>query len=462
MLDFTVFEPLLSSHPAILFLGAGGVSMSSLALDAKARGCRVIGYDAQKSDVTERLENAGIPVYDSFDKEMYNGVKIVVYTAAIHPDDPVFSYAENEGLYLVRRSEYLGYLTRLSKRAIGVAGTHGKSTTTGMLTSIFLAQEGRDPTVMAGAHLTEIDGMWRRGAGDDFLFEACEYQNSFLDFFPRIALVLNVEHDHADFFKTKEDVIRSFVCYMDLARSGCTVVNFDNEGARSAAEKTKTPVYYFSEREKKDLWCENLTEKNGFYSFDAMTPSGLYAHVSLSVPGRHNVSNALGASLVAFLCKIPGEALARGLHQFHGVKRRLEYRGKCGKRPVFDDYAHHPDEIEATLKTVRAMGFTSITVVFQSHTFSRTKAYWDRFISSLSLADEVILADIYPAREKPIPGIDAPHLAEAIPKAQYLGDFDQIAKYLLSQTDKEGALIVMGAGNIVSLTDQILTEKEKA
>lgn len=449
---------LLKKNFSIFFLGIGGISVSSLAFFAKKAGCRVAGYDATLTPLTDQLEKSGIPVYNHFDKKHYENVDLVVYSAAIHADDVVRSYPGSLGIPEMTRAEFLGLLMKQKKNPVGVAGTHGKSTTTGMLASVFTADPDRSPTVMAGAELPSIGSAYQIGEGEDFLFEACEYQNSFLRFFPHLAIILNAEHDHADFFPTKEDVIRSFVAFADLARDGRAIINFDNEGARRVAQQCQSPVFFFSAEEKKDLWCEDLSEKNGFYSFKIFTREGLYTDCTLSVPGYHNVLNALAAASAAYLSGIKGDRVKMGLERFCGVRRRFEYRGKCNQRVVFDDYAHHPDEIFATLTAARKMGYDKICVVFQSHTFTRTQAYFDDFIRSLSLADEVIFADIYPAREKPIPGICAEKLALASKNGKYLGSFEDIAAYLKSR-DESGLLIVMGAGDIVQLTDRILTEE---
>ncbi|MBQ3075055.1 MAG: UDP-N-acetylmuramate--L-alanine ligase, partial [Clostridia bacterium] len=445
----------LEQKPNIFFLGIGGVSMSSLAFTAKRYGCKVAGFDAAESDTTRKLVAEGIPVYGQFNKEHYNGVELVVYTGAIREDDVVFSYPKSLGIPMMPRAKFLGLLMKQCKNPIGVSGTHGKSSTTGMLSSIFLSAEGRDPTVMAGAILPELDSTYRLGSGEDFLFEACEYQNSFLDFFPHIAVILNVEHDHADFFPTLEDVYVSFVKFADIAKEGYAVFNRDNKGAMVVASRTVTPAFFFSSKEKADLWCENLREEKGFYSFDIFVQNGFLCSVKLSVPGEHSVSNALAAASAAYLSGVDATHIRRGLEAFRGVKRRFEYRGTCGKMQVFDDYAHHPDEIRATLLSAKKLGYPSVTVVFQPHTYTRTRAYWADFVSSLSLADEVILADIYPAREKPIPGIESEILAKDSEALTYRGNFDRISAYLRS-SDKEGLLIIMGAGTIVNLTDLVL------
>jgi len=432
--------------------------MSSLAFTAKRYGCKAAGYDAAESETTKKLVSEGIPVYSVFDKNHYEGVDLVVYTGAIREDDSVFAYPKELGLPMMPRAKFLGLLMQQCQNPIGISGTHGKSSTTGMLSSVFMQDETRDPTIMAGAVLPELDSTYRLGGGEDFLFEACEYQNSFLDFFPHIAVILNVEHDHADFFPTVEDVYASFVKYANIAKDGYAVFNRDNEGAMVVASRCDAPKFYFSAKERADLWCENLREEKGFYAFDIMVEKGMLCSVKLSVPGEHNVSNALAAASAAFLSGVDAECIRRGLEAFRGVKRRFEYRGSCGKMQVFDDYAHHPDEIRATLMAAKKLGYPSITVVFQPHTYTRTRAYWPDFVSSLSLADEVILADIYPAREKPLPGIESPLLAEQSEVLSYRGDLQQIAQYLKNST-REGLLIVMGAGTIVSLTDLILDSK---
>lgn len=434
--------------------------MSSLAFTAKRYGCKVAGYDAAESDTTKRLMADGIPVSFCFDKKQYEKVELVVYTGAIREDDVVFSYPKSLGIQMMPRAKFLGLLMQQRKNPIGVSGTHGKSSTTGMLSSIFMKAEDRDPTVMAGAILPELDSTYRLGDGEDFLFEACEYQNSFLDFFPHLAVVLNVEHDHADFFPTLEDVYVSFVKFADIARGGYAIFNKDNGGAVEVSSRTVSPTFFFSAKEKADLWCENLKEEKGFYSFDIFVRDGFLCSVKLSVPGEHSVSNALAAASAAYLSGVDAKAIREGLEAFRGVKRRFEYRGTCGKMQVFDDYAHHPDEIRATLLSAKKLGYPRITVVFQPHTYTRTRAYWPDFVSSLTLADRVILADVYAAREKPLPGIDSKLLAEKSEGLTYLGNMEQIARDL-KQSDNEGLLIVMGAGTIVSLTDMILDPETK-
>ena len=441
---------------SLFFAGIGGISMSALAFMEQKAGMRVSGYDATPSALTEKLEAAGIPVATVFKPELLDGVDLVIYTGAIHDTDPALKTPRDRGIPTVTRAEAFGEMMKTYPCPIGVSGTHGKSTTTGMLASVFM-EAGRDPTVMVGAELSLLNGTYRVGGGEEFIFEACEYQDSFLSFFPRLSLILNVAHDHDDYFPTLEDVIASFTRFADLAKDGGAVLNLDDPGCREVAKRTKAPAFTFSRRKGADLWSENEKEEGGYFSFDAVSKEGLYARVKLNVPGAHNVSNALGALLCAKICGVDGEAAARGLSSFGGVRRRFERRGKCRGMTVYDDYAHHPDEIRATLTTARAMGKGPITVVFQPHTFSRTKAHWDEFVEALSLADRVITMDIYPAREAPIPGITSERLARDIPCGEYVGDEAAIARTLL-ESRSCGTLFIMGAGDVIHLTDKILTE----
>lgn len=454
------FFELFTNKRKVFFLGIGGISMSAVAMMAKKGGCEVAGYDQTLSHLTEKLIQNGIPVTDRFDEKNYENVSLIVYTGAIHDTDPNLAYPRKIGIPEMTRAEFLGLLMKQSENPIGISGTHGKSSTTGMLSSVFLADGTRDPSIMVGAELSLLDGTYRIGGGEDFIFEACEYQDSFLHFFPRIALVLNVEHDHADYFPDLEAVIRSFTKFCDLAQGGFAVINADNEGAVEVARRTKAKIFSFSLTKKSaDVHCENLREEKGRYSFDIFVQDTLYASVSLRVPGLHNVSNALAAAAASYLSGISGEAVKKGLECFGGVKRRFELRGKCHDFEVVDDYAHHPDEIRATLSSAKKLGYSSVTVVFQSHTFTRTKAYFDDFVSALEEADEVIYADIYPAREEPIPGIDAKALAKKTKGGKYVGDFQDIAEYLLKK-EGNGLIIIMGAGNVIEITDKILTERE--
>lgn len=433
--------------------------MSALAEIMLDRGYTVSGYDLHKSELCDRLNSLGIPIYYEFDENMYKDIDLVVCTNAIHEDDIIRKYPEQHGIECVSRGEFLGELMKLSKNRIGIAGTHGKSTTTGMISEIFLTAR-RDPTILVGAVLPEIDSTFRIGGGDDFIFESCEYMDSFLSFFPTVSVVLNVEHDHVDYFPTVDDVIASFHRYICIpGKDGYAVVNADSEHAMKALENCDVhAVTYSALGADAEVTAENITVSGGFPEFDVYVKGEFFTHIRLSVPGRFNVGNALAAVAVGRIYSIEPDVIRDGIARYKGVKRRFEIRGRLGDATVVDDYAHHPDEIKATMSSALDSGIRPITVVFQSHTFTRTKALFSEFCTAFTGADEVVFADIYPAREQPIEGVTAEALAKATPNGKYVGSFDDIADYL-KRNVREGMIIVMGAGDVIEITDKLLEDK---
>lgn len=459
MLNFCDFEQIFSPDSHLLFAGVGGVSMSALCRLCQEKGIRVSGYDATESSVTHSLASLGIPIYYDFSEAMYDSVTAVIYTAAIHAEDPILAYPSSLGLPLISRADALGFLSLEKKHRIGVAGTHGKSTTTGMLTSIFLAAN-RDPMVLGGAGIPEIGGTLRLGGGDDLIFEACEYQDSFLHFSPTTAIILDVEHDHVDYFPTEESIVKSFVRYADLVGDdGLAVINCDTPLAQTVSERAAKSKVCVSQTGDADYCAKNRKIERGFASFDTLYRGEKLFSVTLGVPGTFQIGNALCAIAAARACGVEDDAIVRGLASFHGVERRFQMRGSLHGVPVVDDYAHHPTEIAATLSAARECGYENIVCVFQPHTFTRTEAFWAEFTSVFSPCREVIFADIYPAREEPIEGINAEHLARDAKNGRYCGDFHAIAEYL--KADRAADLyLIMGAGSIIALTDLLLEDGE--
>ena len=452
---------LFENKTRIFFLGIGGVSMSSIALAFRRKGHFVSGYDSTPSDTTRMLEENGVHVSYSFCREDYKGIDVVIYTNAIQPTDPVFFYPQSLGITMISRAKALGYLMKSYRHAIGVAGTHGKSTTTGMLSYIFISQD-RDPTVFAGAHLPILGGNYCVGQGNDFIFEACEYQDSFLHFFPTVAVVLNVGFDHADYFTDLNDVVSSFQQYLFLVQGdGTAIVNLDDAGAMASAHGYTGKLVTFSQKDPSaTVYAKHVHAHKGFYCFDVMYRGKCFASVELGVPGAFNVSNALAAIAAAIELGVSPEAVVNGLKAFHGVRRRFEVRGKLGDAVVIDDYAHHPDEIRATLQVAAAMELEPVTVVFQSHTYTRTRALMDEITLAFEQGcEQVIYTDIYAAREAPIPGVDGRTLAKRTQNGIYLGEDSKVVEYV-RRTKKlhQGAIIVMGAGDVVNLTPQILED----
>ncbi|MBE6550839.1 MAG: UDP-N-acetylmuramate--L-alanine ligase [Ruminococcaceae bacterium] len=448
----------------VFFAGIGGISMSAIAEYLLDRGVDVCGYDANRSYICDRLSSKGIDISYTFKEEMYEGVELAVFTNAIHESDPVYAYPKSKGIKCMTRAQMLGVISLEKKNRVGIAGTHGKSSTTGMLSSISLAAN-RDPSIFVGAELSMINGTHRDGKGEDFIFEACEYMDSFLDFFPSVSVVLNTQLDHVDYFGNLENVIKSFAKYINIpGEAGYALINGDCENSIKASENAVSKVVTFSVKDKNaDFFADNIREEKGFYSFNIYAFGKLYTDVSLSVPGEVYVADALAAAGSAYLMGIDGKDVKEGLNDYTGVKRRFELRGKCNNAVTVDDYAHHPDEIRTTLKTARKMGFDNVICVFQPHTYTRTKALFDDFTDAFKLCDRLMLADIYSAREEPIEGVTSEALAEKCENGEYYPSFEKIAEVLRNDEHSSDTLIiVMGAGSIVKLTDMILTEKHSS
>jgi len=439
----------------IHFVGIGGISMSSLAAITKEQGHEVSGSDRTMSRLTAHLTDCGITVHDSHKAEWVHGASLVVYTAAVHEDNPELAEAKRRGIPLCSRADYLGWLMSGYRERIGVAGTHGKSTVTSMLTEIYLAGE-LDPTVVSGAELREMGGAYRIGGEDYFLFEACEYCDSFLSFCPTTAVITNVDYDHADYFKSMDQLIASFRKYVGYADRA--VLNFDDPESVLLAEGYEGEVISYAIDHEADYTAQNLTWDHGCASFDLVEKGRTLCRVTLAVPGKHNVLDALAAAATALTCGATPEAVVKGLSVFGGAKRRFEYMGKTEKGAlVYNDYAHHPSELRATLSAAKALG-KRLVAVFQPHTYSRTAAFFDDFTAAFGDADEVIFADIYAAREENVYGVTSALLAEKTPGAVCLGDPAVIAAHLLATAGEGDLILILGAGDILKLGKILLSE----
>lgn len=441
----------------IHFIGVGGVMMSSLALITHQRGYSVSGTDRARTAVTESLEAAGIRVLYEHDAAAAEGADMVVYTVAISPENPEYAYAGKEGIPCVSRADYLGYIMMGYVHRVGIAGMHGKSTCTSMCAQIFV-DAGADPTVLSGATTDCLGGAYRIGGKQNFIFEACEYMDSFLDFNPGIAVILNVEMEHVDYFKSMEQIRTSFGKYADLTgESGFAVVNCDDSEVMASVEQYLGGIVTFGiENEYATFRAVNLTYEGGYPAFDILLDGEFFSHIALSVPGKHNVYNALAAAACAHLCGICSEDIARGLHAFGGAGRRMEYKGRLNGAPVYDDYGHHPTEVAATLQGMGQMGFERVFCVFQPHTYSRTAQLADAFVKAFAAADRVILVDIYAAREKDSKGISSAKLASRIGShARYIPEYDKIAAMLQDEVSERDAVVIMGAGDVYRLFEHL-------
>lgn len=444
----------------IHFIGIGGISMSGLAQIAIKNGYNVSGSDRTKSDITDRLESLGAKVFIGHDAKNIEGAQLCVHTAAVKADNPEMAAAVYAGVRLIDRAEFLGAVMKNYTHAIGVSGTHGKTTTTSMLAYALINAE-KDPTISLGGELDILDGNIRTGNSDCFVTEACEYTNSFLKFFPTVALITNIEEDHLDFFTGIEEIRRSFADFAMLTKDKGSVVAWgEDENISIALEELPLDIITYGISDKMNYYPQNLFTKAGFPSFDIMKDGEFVSHINLSVPGRHNVLNALATVAVCELLGCDTKKVIEGLEQFKGVKRRFEKKGEINGAVVIDDYAHHPTEIKTTLAAAKKFPHKRIICIFQPHTYSRTRSLWHEFEECFADADEIVMTDIYAARE-PFDGLTkAENLAKDIEKqgkkATYIEDFSEIADYI-KKTAKDGDIVfTMGAGTVTELGPMIL------
>lgn len=432
-------------------VGIGGVSMRPLGLVLKGMGMKVTGSDMSASDGTRELEAKGIPVTIGHNAENIQGADCIIRTAAAHNDNPEIAAARASGIPVFERAQAWGEIMRSYKNAVCVSGTHGKTTTTSMLTHI-LMEANLDPTVMIGGYLPLLHASHRVGHGDTILLESCEYCDSFLNFFPTLALVLNVEEDHLDYFKDLADIQKSFHKFAEMATFG-VVANGDDPHTVQALEGIDYVTFGLGEGNR--IHAANMCPD--WRHFDVLCDGEFYCHLDMGVLGRHNAMNALAASAAAWMMGIPGEAVSRGLVSFHGAGRRMEFKGKFHGADVYDDYAHHPDEVAATISAVRdAMPGRRLVLAFQPHTYSRTSALFDDFVRELSRADVLVLAEIYAARERNTIGISSADVAEKIPGAVFCETLPEVTEYLRENVREGDVVLTMGAGDIFRAGEALL------
>ena len=447
------------------FIGIGGISMSGLAEILLKEGFPVSGSDSHASALTEHLERAGARIcIGQAASNIPEDCKLVVYTAAIHPDNPEYREAKRRGVPMLSRAELLGQLMRNYQTSIAVAGTHGKTTTTSMIASILL-EEDADPTISVGGILPSIGGNIRVGGSEVFLTEACEYTNSFLHFFPTIGIILNIEEDHMDFFKDLNDIRRSFRRFAELLPvEGLLIINSDIPDYEEITEGLSCRVVTFGSSPDADYQAENTAyDTFGHPSFDLIRKTekdGRRPRFSLKVPGEHNVCNALASIALADALRIPEAAVEKGLLSFTGTDRRFQYKGEVNGVTIIDDYAHHPTEIRATLHAAAHYPHRELWCVFQPHTYSRTKAFLKEFAEALSLADHVVLADIYAARETDTLGISSRDLERELAAlgadVYYFPTFAEIEKFLSEKCMHGDMCITMGAGDVINIGEDLL------
>ena len=440
----------------IFFIGIGGINMSALARITKNRGYTVSGSDRQRTPLTEELYREGIHIYYTHDRRHLKEVDAVVYTVAIDPENPELVAAKNKGLPCISRADYLGYLMSAFPRRIGISGMHGKSTCTAMCSQIFVDAK-TDPTIVCGAEITAIGGACRIGNSETsrhFIFEACEYMDSFLDFEPNIAVILNIEMDHVDYFHSMEQIRASFAAFAaKTGPRGYVVANADDENVMAALADYKGKIVTFGAHTKSaDFAATNISSRGGKPCFDIVRSGEFFCHIQLNVPGIHNIYNALAAAAVASICRITPKRIADALDNFAGARRRMEYKGVFNGADVYDDYGHHPTEIASTLDGVARMGYDRVFCVFQPHTYSRLSELFNEFAQSFIDADRIIIAEVYAAREENTYGVTSKLLAQTIGRqAEYIDNFEDIVTYLKQSTFEGDVIIVMGAGDTYRL-----------
>ena len=436
-------------------VGIGGVSMAPLAEVLKGMGMGITGSDMNESASVKHLRSLGIPISIGHRSENIQDAELIIRTAAVHDDNPEIAAARLAGIPVFERAQAWGSIMRSYKNALCISGTHGKTTTTSMCTHIIMAA-GLDPTVMIGGTLPLLGAGHRVGHGDTIILESCEYCNSFLSFFPTVAVILNIEADHLDFFHGLEDVEHSFRTFADLVpENGMIVANAEDENTMFTLQGEKRPMLTFGV-ERGDVHADNLVWNNGLPAFDVICRGNLYAHVALQVPGLHNMKNALAAAAAAYALGVPAEAVEQGLAAFRGAGRWFEHKGSFHGAEVYDDYAHHPGELKALLDTARSLGYQRVICAFQPHTYSRTKALFDDFVQVLQQPDVTLLAEIYAAREQNTIGISSRDLAEQIPGSRYFATLDELTAHLKEIARPGDLILTVGAGDIYTVGEKLI------
>ena len=433
-------------------IGIGGVSMRPLGLVLQGMGLTVTGSDMNSSVSTDELIAKGIQVYIGHRQENIRGADCIIRTAAAHNDNPEIAAARVAGIPVFERAQAWGVIMQAYKNAVCVAGTHGKTTTTSMVTHI-LMEANVDPAVMIGGYLPLLRAGHRVGQGDTIILESCEYCDSFLNFFPTLSVILNIEADHLDYFKDLTDIQKSFRKFAQLS-SGGILANGDDPHVVEALKGLDYVSFGLNPNNR--VHGENIHPD--WRHLDVYCDGAFYTHLDLNVLGRHNALNAIGAAGAAWMLGIPGEAVTRGLAAFSGAERRMQYKGSYRGADIYDDYAHHPDELAATIDAVATMHYDRVILAFQPHTYTRTRALFSDFVRQLKRVDKVVLAEIYAARERNTVGISSKDLADQIPGAVYCETLPEVTSYLGSIAREGDVILTVGAGDIYRAGEALLKD----
>lgn len=446
----------------IHFIGIGGINMSALAEICINKGYNVSGSDMQESYLVDNLRSLGAKITIGQKKEnITDDINLVVYTAAISNENEEFLAAKEKNILMINRAAFLGQIMREYKNSIAVSGTHGKTTTTSMLSTIFNYAE-KDPTILVGGNLSTIGGNVRIGSSENFITEACEYVDSFLNFNPFISIVLNIEEDHLDYFSGIEEIKASFNKFGKLLpEDGYFIVNGDNENTKDIMYDVGATIIKFGQKDDNDAIISEIRyDDDGFAMFNLNYKGVNLGTFDLSVYGLHNVYNATAAIIASIVSNIEVDVIKKAIKEYNGVGRRFEKKGYFKNTLVVDDYAHHPTEVKATLSAAKTLKKNKLWVVFQPHTYSRTKALLKEFAEAFYSADKVIITDIYAAREKNPGDISSKDLVEKLyhnnVDVTYIPTFEEIENYLRENLEDDDLIITCGAGPIYKVGESLL------
>lgn len=456
------YDNILNTIKRVHFVGIGGSGMCPLAEILISKGYSVSGSDTSDSDTLDRIKNYGIPVFMEHAKSNVDGAELVVYTAAVKQDNPELVSAREQGIPTVERSVMLGIISRHFKRSVAVSGTHGKTTTTAMISQILIGSDF-EPTAVIGGKLPSIGGNSYVGTSDIMVCEACEYVDSFLQITPAVAVILNVDADHLDYFENLDNIKKSFGKFVNQT-SDAVIVNGDDRNALDSVADSPVKVITFGFDESNSYRAVMTSPQSTVYdAFDFYYNNEKLCNIELSVPGKHNVYNALAAASAAHYLGVSPENIAENLHKFTGVHRRFEVLGKPCGITVADDFAHHPTEIRAALSAAMKMGFNKVWNVFQPHTYSRTAVLLDDFAEALSIVDEAIILEILPVRETNTYNIYNTDLGKKVSGSKCIDTFEEAAKYVCDNAKPGDLILTMGGGNVymcANLINDMLTAKE--
>lgn len=438
-------DKIISRVKNIHMIGIGGSGMCPLAEILHSKGYEITGSDNNVSDPLKRVKNLGIKVFMGHNGENVKGTELVVYSAAISKDNPELVYAAKNGIPTMERSHMLGALTRYFDNVIGVCGTHGKTSTTSIISQIFILN-GLDPTAVIGGKLPLINSNGIAGKSENMVCEACEFVDTFLQMSPDISVLLNIDNDHLDYFKTMDNLVLSFRKFISMSK--IAVINGDDELVLKAADGIDAEIITFGLKNTNTYYAENIAPSKFGYKFTAMKQGRKIADIEMHIPGYHNVMNALAAVAVADLHSISPTGIKNAIEKFTGAGRRFEFLGEYNGFVLVDDYAHHPTEIKATLTAAKSLDYKKVTVVFQPFTFSRTALLFDDFVDALKIADKVVLMPIMGSREINEYGITSEKIAEKLDNVVIAETFETVADEIIATTGNDELVITMGGGDV--------------